>query len=226
MSYTKLTDFASKDALLTGNPSKLLRGTELGAEFDAIEVADALNIKPDTVTAATGKTTPVDADLLTLFDSASTFSLKKLTWANLKVTVKTYFDTLYARSGANTDITSLTGIINGLGYAVGVGAGGSVTQNTSKTTAVTLNKLTGTILTASTSMTGPNGQTSFTCNNSLVGMRDLVIANVANSGVYGDYFVTATALNGSIIFTLRLSITGTLAEQVNIAFAVIKGSVT
>jgi len=107
MSYTKLTDFAAKDALLSGNPSKLVRGTELGAEFDAIEVADALNIKPDNVTAATGKTTPVDADLLTLFDSASTFSLKKLTWANLKATVKTYFDTLYARSGANTDITSL-----------------------------------------------------------------------------------------------------------------------
>lgn len=110
MSYTKLTDFASKDALLTGNPSKLVRGTELGAEFDAIETADALNIKPDTVTAATGKTTPVDADLLTLFDSASTFSLKKLTWANIKATLKTYFDTLYAGVGSNTTITSLDGL--------------------------------------------------------------------------------------------------------------------
>lgn len=107
MSYTKLTDFASKDALLTGNPSKLVRGTELGAEFDAIETADALNIKPDTVTAATGKTTPVDADLFTLFDSASTFSLKKLTWANIKATLKTYFDTLYVLSGDNTTLTSL-----------------------------------------------------------------------------------------------------------------------
>ena len=41
MSYTKLTDFAAKDALLSGNPSKLLRGTEIGAEFDAIESAMA-----------------------------------------------------------------------------------------------------------------------------------------------------------------------------------------
>jgi len=113
MSYTKLTDFAAKDALLSGNPSKLLRGTEIGAEFDAIQVADALNIKPDTVTAATGKTTPVDADLLTLFDSASTFSLKKLTWANLKTTLKTYLDTLYATKGANGDITSLTALSAG-----------------------------------------------------------------------------------------------------------------
>lgn len=119
MSYTKLTDFASKDALLTGNPSKLIRGTELGAEFDAIVVADALNIKPDTVTAATSKTTPVDADLLTLFDSASTFSLKKLTWANLKATIKTYFDTLYAASGGS----ALVGYI-----AAGTGAVATTVQ--------------------------------------------------------------------------------------------------
>jgi hypothetical protein len=45
--------------------------------------------------AATGKTTPVDADELALVDSAASNVLKKLTWANLKATLKTYFDTLY-----------------------------------------------------------------------------------------------------------------------------------
>lgn len=44
---------------------------------------------------ATGKTTPVDADELPLADSAASFIVKKLTWANLKATLKTYFDTLY-----------------------------------------------------------------------------------------------------------------------------------
>ena len=53
MSYTKLTDFAAKDALLSGNPSKLLRGTEIGAEFDAIESAMAL-LAPKTGIGATG----------------------------------------------------------------------------------------------------------------------------------------------------------------------------
>lgn len=38
-------DFAAKDALVTGNPSKVVKGTELGAEFDAIQTADALNVK-------------------------------------------------------------------------------------------------------------------------------------------------------------------------------------
>lgn len=46
--------------------------------------------------AATNKATPVDADELPLADSAASFGLKHLTWANLKATVKTYFDTLYA----------------------------------------------------------------------------------------------------------------------------------
>lgn len=48
------------------------------------------------------KTTPVDADLLALGDSASSFSLKKLTWANIKATLKTYFDTLYKVASSET----------------------------------------------------------------------------------------------------------------------------
>lgn len=43
--YTKATDFASKDALASGNPAKLVKGTEIGAEFDAIE--SAINSKAD-----------------------------------------------------------------------------------------------------------------------------------------------------------------------------------
>jgi hypothetical protein len=46
--------------------------------------------------AATTKATPVDADELSLFDSAASFVRKKLTWANLKATLKAYFDGLYA----------------------------------------------------------------------------------------------------------------------------------
>lgn len=50
--------------------------------------------------AATSKTTPVDADESPIADSAASFSLKKLTWANLKATLKTYFDSHYSGPGA------------------------------------------------------------------------------------------------------------------------------
>lgn len=52
------------------------------------------------INGATGKTTPVDADYLGLMDSAASNILKKLSWANVKATLKTYFDTLYQAAGS------------------------------------------------------------------------------------------------------------------------------
>ena len=39
--YTKIVDYAAKDALNTGDPAKLIKGTEIGAEYDAIATAIA-----------------------------------------------------------------------------------------------------------------------------------------------------------------------------------------
>ena len=45
--YTQATDFSAKDNLSSGNPSKLIRGSEFDTEFAAIETA--VNSKADTV---------------------------------------------------------------------------------------------------------------------------------------------------------------------------------
>jgi hypothetical protein len=62
--------------------------------------ADITVIAPGTVAAA-AKATPVDADVMPLADSAAANVLKKVTWANVKATLKAYFDTLYP-SGSGT----------------------------------------------------------------------------------------------------------------------------
>jgi hypothetical protein len=60
-----------------------------------IDVTNDLPAEMQDVHAATSKTTPADNDEIGLIDSAASYILKKLTWANLKATLKTYFDTLY-----------------------------------------------------------------------------------------------------------------------------------
>jgi hypothetical protein len=57
--YTKATDFAAKDSLSTGNPAKLVKGTEIDSEFSAIQ--SAVNSKADKANPSfTGTLTAVD----------------------------------------------------------------------------------------------------------------------------------------------------------------------
>lgn len=80
-----------------------------GQSFDG--TANVTVIAPGTH-AATSKTTPVDADELPLVDSAASNVLKKLTWANLKATLKTYFDTFYGLTPPAWTVTTPTPVAN------------------------------------------------------------------------------------------------------------------
>ena len=53
------------------------------------------------IAATTAKTTPVDADLAPIIDSAASNVRKVVSWANIKATLKTYFDTLYGSLAGN-----------------------------------------------------------------------------------------------------------------------------
>lgn len=43
--YTKSTNFATKDSLTSGNPSKIIKGTEINTEYD--NIASAIASKAD-----------------------------------------------------------------------------------------------------------------------------------------------------------------------------------
>lgn len=64
-SYTKTTDFAVKDTLLTGNPSKVVKGVEINTEFTNIQAADADSVKTSALGTgvATFLATPSSANL-------------------------------------------------------------------------------------------------------------------------------------------------------------------
>jgi hypothetical protein len=66
--YTKATDFAVKDSLASGNPLKIVKGTEIDTEFNSI--ASAVNSKADLVSPAlTGTTTAVNLTVSGTFDA-------------------------------------------------------------------------------------------------------------------------------------------------------------
>ncbi len=68
---------------------------------------------------ATSKTTPVDNDEVAISDSAATWGLKKVSWASVKGTLKTYFDTLYSATGHTHTFASLTSKPNTIsGYGI------------------------------------------------------------------------------------------------------------
>lgn len=104
-----------------------------------------------------------------------------------------------------------------VGYAAG--AGGTVTQGTSRTTGVTLSKRSGaiTLFTAA----GTSAYTSFTVTNTLVSATDTIIVNQKSGTNTYLTFVTAVA-NGSFSITFS-AVSGTASDAPVFNFVVIKG---
>lgn len=109
-----------------------------------------------------------------------------------------------------------------LGY--GTGAGGTVTQLTSKATAVTLNKPTGQITMSNAALSAGIGVV-FTLNNSLIGTADIVVANIAGGATdTSNYRLEVTTASGLSKFKILNNSAGSLSEALIINFAIIKGA--
>jgi hypothetical protein len=110
------------------------------------------------------------------------------------------------------------------GYG-GSGTGGTVTQATSRTTGVTLNKLSGQItLFASTALSG-HASNEFTLTNSFIDATDVVHVCFASGLTGASYGVTVTAVSaGSCKITVsNFSNSATPSDTPVLNFVVIKG---
>jgi hypothetical protein len=108
----------------------------------------------------------------------------------------------------------------GLGY--GTGSGGTVTQITSKTTGVTLNKTNGQITTTNAAIAA-NANASFTVTNSTVAATDTIILTKVSGGTSSRYTIMVTAVAaGSFEVTIINNSASSQSDVVVVNFAVIK----
>lgn len=107
-----------------------------------------------------------------------------------------------------------------IGYTAA--AQGTVTQATSKSTAVTLNKPAGVITMNNASLATATNAT-FTLNNSFISANDTVILTISGGqATPGSYNVFANSLTaGAVSITLRNISGGPLSEAIVINYAII-----
>lgn len=124
--------------------------------------------------------------------------------------------------------SGLTGILglfsnsatSGIGYTTG--AGGAVTQGTSKATGVTLNTICGAI-TMNNAALAAAAEVGFTVTNSAVAARDVIVLSIQSVATADSYTATVDAVAaGSFRISVGNVSAASLSEAIVINFAVIK----
>lgn len=186
-------------AALTGTNTIYYRSA--ANTWTAVTVSANIGFSGGTLGSATGtaatKATGTSGDSVPVLNGAAT------TWAN----GSTWGGAL------NTTVS--------IGYTTG--AGGTVTQLTSKATGVTLNKACGQITMHNAALAATTSVT-FTLTNSLIAATDTVLVSIQSVATVASYFVQVDAVAaGSCQITLRNYTAGSLGQAIVLNFAVIKG---
>lgn len=126
-----------------------------------------------------------------------------------------------AGSGSWQRLTQASVSVNGIGYPSG--AGGTVTQATSKATGVTLSKICGQITMNNAALAAAT-IVSFTFTNTLIEATDQIVISHISGGTGGAYTVTAFPGAGSATIYVRNNTAGSLGEAIVLGFSILKSA--
>lgn len=121
------------------------------------------------------------------------------------------------------DFSALLSTQGAIGYAAGFG--GTVTQLTSKSTAVTLNRPTGQITMDNAALAAATVVT-FTLTNSCIAAGDRLILSHDSAGTPGAYTLNAQCAAGSASINVRNATAGSLGQPIVLGFTLVKGATT
>lgn len=206
----------TRDALSTTAPALFYTGTSA--------ITDGTTAASGTVThgaiAAFDNPAIAATNASVTYTNASTVYIDGAPTASTNVTITNAFS-LFVNSGEARFGGAIrsSGATNGIGYATG--AGGTVTQITSKATGVTLNKACGQI-TMDASALNADTTVSFVLTNSAIAAGDQLILNHISGGTPGSYLLNARSAAGSATLDVRNVSAGSLSEAIVISFSVIK----
>lgn len=188
--YTKSTNFATKDNLSSGNPLKIVKGTEIDTEFNniATAVATKADLASPTFTGTVTITTLALTNDLAVADGGTGASTATNARTNLGA----------AASGANSDITSITGLTTALtvaqgGTGVKTLTGVAYGNGTGALTAATGSQITSAIgSTAVTNATNATNATTATNVTNGLGVGQ-TYQNVTGSRASGTTYTNSTS---------------------------------
>jgi hypothetical protein len=210
------------------NGTSVLNGTTLGSGVTASSLTSVGTLSSLTVSGTV--TGPSGAWSSTGFniDAGDAYSINGTSVLNATTLGSGVTASSLTSVGTLTSLTSSGAIAStstsgGIGYATG--AGGTVTQLTSKGTGVTLNKVTGQIVTHNANLNNATN-VSFTFTNSSIAATDVVTVALSNGSSHtgGAYQIWVDGVrSGACDISIRNVSGGALAEAMTINFAVIKG---
>jgi len=124
--------------------------------------------------------------------------------------------------GIAANLARVVNSAGGIGYQAG--RGGTVTQATSKSTAVTLNKPSGRI-TLNGAALASGATVSFTLNNTSIAETDTVAISLSGAmGTFENYSIWNYAGANYALIAIKNISGGSLSDAPTINFAVIKGA--
>ena len=214
-------------SILTFSTSALERGRITAAGLFGIGTTTprwSLQVSSSTGSQLTLSDTLATADHWSFRNKGGTFYLatsSPTTFATSSVAALTIGSdgTLIANKIKSTGSIFSSSATEGIGYTTG--AGGSVTQSTSKSTGVTINAVSGRINTHNATLNA-DAEVSFTVTNSAVAAEDVVVLS-QSAGTTNAYMFFAVAMNNG---TFKIQITNisasNIGEVIGINFAIIK----